>query len=82
MSRICDSVIGMRVVTPLGRIAKVVGQAIDVRDAKPRVRLQYLDPALPEVELQPKDLRGYEGPPVLFPDELSALAGQYGGRPT
>lgn len=83
MTRVCQAIIGMRVLTPRGHLAKVIGLNVDTRavdrqgHAKTFVRLMYLSQELGEVDICASLLRGYDGPPVLFPDELSAIAGQY-----
>lgn len=60
---------GMRVLTPRNEIARIEG----LTDGGDRYRLTYLNPELGEVTLARRVLRSYDGPPVLFADELARL---------
>lgn len=82
VKRIVRFEIGMRVVTPLGHVARVESVTRrDGKDAFTRIEVRYLDG--PQggsqtsrdqvcVKLQGKLLRPYEGPPVMWPDEKAA----------
>lgn len=72
---------GMRVVTPMGRIARVEGIALNTgEELHSRVLIRYLD-CNDVVPLQAKLLRAYDGGPVVFPDEVSAMRARHGDRP-
>lgn len=82
MIRIAQLVAGMRVVTPRGLVAKVLGLALNTSDdIFTRVNLRYLDPELGEVQLQANVLRPYQGPVVVFPDEAEELRHKFDDRP-
>lgn len=81
MIRVAQAVIGMRVVTPCKKVAKVIGTAIDSRDPFARVIIKYLDPGLEDIEIQAKLLKGYDGPPVIFEDERDSIIKRFGDRP-
>jgi hypothetical protein len=68
---------GMRVVTPMGRIARVEGIALNTgEELHSRVLIKYLDCG-DVVPLQAKLLRAYNGATVVFPDEAERLQAQY-----
>lgn len=78
MSRVLEAVRGMRVVTPCGLIARVQGRHDDKLDPdSTKYLLQYLDIRLGEVVMAAKLLRNYEGPAVLWPDEVAQLRNTY-----
>lgn len=67
MIRVLTFVRGMRVVTRWGAVARVDGMAPDCC-----IALTFLDGI--RRDPQPKDsLAAYDGPPVLFADEVDAL---------
>ena len=82
VKRIVRFEIGMRVVTPLGHVARVESLArADGSDLFSRVEIRYLDGPQGDsqtsrdqvcVKLQGKLLRPYDGPPVMWPDEKAA----------
>ena len=81
MTRIAHLAIGMRVVTPTGAIAKVLGMSINTGEGNfSRVRLQFLDPELESEPLQAKLLKPYIGPPVVFEDEKAELQARDAAR--
>lgn len=76
---------GMRVLTPIGLLARVDGLVIDTS----RPKLQWanvtyrvpLDPLEPQGCVLTKLLRAYTGNPVVFPDELEDLQKRYAEQP-
>lgn len=71
---------GMRVVTPLKRIGRVEGIALNTgEELHSRVLVRYLDGDT--VALQAKLLRAYDGPPVIFNDEADQLRMRHGDVP-
>lgn len=84
MMRVGVPDIDERVVTPLGRVAKVV--AVDTEPARRTsrgallrfVRVAYHDTRLPDADLAVSALRGYDGPLLLFQDETARLLRRYG----
>lgn len=81
MIRVLEAVIGMRVVTPRNKVAKVTGISMSSEDAFTRVNILYLDPTEGEARIQPKLLKGYDGPPVVFPDEAESIRLRHGDKP-
>lgn len=78
MSRIAEVSRGMRVLTPMGRVARVEGTSVHAGLGETRVVLTYLDCA-DQVVLQASLLRRYTGPAVIFPDEREAMRKKYAG---
>lgn len=73
---------GMRVITPLKRIGRVEGIALNTSEEElhSRVIVRYLDAPEQTVQLQPKLLRAFEGL-VMFPDEIESIRMRHGDRP-
>lgn len=73
---------GMRVVTPLKRVGRVEGVALNTgEELHSRVLVRYLDAPAEVVPLQAKLLRVYDGAPVIFPDEADRLRMRHGDVP-
>ena len=81
MSRVAGAVKGMRVVTPLGRIARVEGVALQTSYLFQRVHLRYYDDQSETVALQAKLLKPYVGDPIIFRDETDGLRMKHGDVP-
>lgn len=81
MIRIAEAIKGMRVITPSGRLARVEGVSLATNEDCQRARLTYYDDQDDGVALQPKLLRGYDGPPVVFRDEVDQLRLKHGDVP-
>jgi UDP-N-acetylmuramyl tripeptide synthase len=81
MIRVAEVVKGMRVVTPMGRIARVEGVSLQTSDLFQRVHLRYHDTQDETVALQAKLLRPYTGDSIMFRDETEGLRMKHGDVP-
>lgn len=82
MIRVLEAVVGMRVVTPRGKVARVIGISLHTGDDLfSRLHLEYLDPEEGFLRIQAKLLRGYDGPPVVWPDEVESMRLRHGDKP-
>lgn len=79
--RVAEIRIGARVVTPLGRVARVEAFVHSANDPFRRVNLKYHDHQEDSVILQPKELQPYTGDAIVFRDEVERLRLKHGDVP-